>query len=1103
MSSCAACGFANREGAKFCSECGLALEAPAAPREERKVVSVLFADLVGFTSKAERLDPEEVRAVLAPYHALLREELERFGGTVEKFIGDAVMALFGAPVSHEDDPERAVRAALRIRDSLVEEGRLDVRIGITTGEVLVALGARPSEGEGMASGDVVNTAARLQSAAPTNGIIVDEATYRFTRGVIDYREEAHVDAKGKSQPVRVWEVVAARARLGVEPAARESVDLVGRREELRLLVDTLARVRRAREPQVVTVTGVPGIGKSRLVYELFKTVESGSVLTYWRQGRCPSYGDGVTFWALAEIIKSHAGIFETDGARNAEEKLERVTRLALADPTEAEWALRHLRPLVGLDSGSALAGDRRSEAFAAWRRLFEALAEQHPFVLVVEDIQWADDGLLDFLEELVRRASGVPLIVLCTGRPELFDRRPTWGGGQLNAITVSLAPLDDDETSSLLAAHVERAAIDDDTRARLLARAGGNPLYAEEFARMVAELGVESELDVPDSVQGIIAARLDLLPPEEKELLQNAAVVGKQFWTGAVSALGSVEVEERLRLLEERDFVRRARRSSVDGEDEFAFRHILTRDVAYAQIPRARRAVKHALAAEWIDSLSKDRADDKAEMLAFHYESALELAPAGGEPTPDLERRARAAFRDAGEHALSLNAFKPATRFFADALELWPDDDARPWVLYRYGLARFHAEGLGREELEAARDELLALGEVEPAVEATLTIATLTWLGGGRDATLACVEHALELSRHGPPRARARALTTLARYQSIAGLRGWELLAQEALALAEELDDDELRMGALISLGTAESLAHPSLAGPSLERAIEIARARNSSEIVRACNNLAYVLWRAGQVDRARALAEESIEYAEKFGDHSLGAFVRAGLRLTMAVKRGEWESALRTIDEFLDRAHSADYQKGNVLKNRGRIRLMRDDLEGGLEDVEVATEDARRIGDPQRVVPDLSSAVGLFAQAGAFDRADVHADELVPAIDQIGYELTFELADLGPALHLLGRDQELARLLAQRSPDTPWKVAAERFLERDYVSAAEVYAELGLALDEAECRTFAAERLAADGRHGEAAEQAALALAFHERVGASRAIRRLRDVTDALKQSG
>ena len=247
-----------------------------------------------------------------------------------------------------------------IRDSLVEEGRLDVRIGITTGEVLVALGARPSEGEGMASGDVVNTAARLQSAAPTNGIIVDEATYRFTRGVIDYREEAHVDAKGKSQPVRVWEVVAARARLGVEPAARESVDLVGRREELRLLVDHPSRgFARAREPQVVTVTGVPGIGKSRLVYELFKTVESGSVLTYWRQGRCPSYGDGVTFWALAEIIKSPRGVFETDGARNAEEKLERVTRLALADPTEAEWALRHRA------RSSASTPARRSRAIGA------------------------------------------------------------------------------------------------------------------------------------------------------------------------------------------------------------------------------------------------------------------------------------------------------------------------------------------------------------------------------------------------------------------------------------------------------------------------------------------------------------------------------------------------------------------------------------------------------------------------------------------------------------------------------------------------------------------------------------------------------------------
>ena len=398
-------------------------------RKERKIVTVLFADLVGFTARAEQLDPEDVEAILRPYHERLRAELERFGGTVEKFIGDAVMALFGAPVAHEDDPERAVRAALAIRDWAREEGDVEVRVAVNTGEALVSLGARPEAGEGMASGDVINTAARLQAAAPVNGIIVGETTQRATRHAIDYRELEPIEAKGKSDRIAVWEAVNARSRFGVDLLRTVRSPLVGRDRELALLRDTLARVREERSSQLVTLVGVPGIGKSRLVYELMQFVQQGGVLTYWRQGRSLPYGESVSYWALSEIVKAQAGVLETDSAEEVQRKLQAAVGDLVGDEAEAGRIGAHLRPLAGAGTDAELSGDRRNEAFAAWRRFFEAMAERRPLVLVFDDVQWADDGLLDFIDHLVDWSTGVPILVVCTARPELLERRPGWGGG--------------------------------------------------------------------------------------------------------------------------------------------------------------------------------------------------------------------------------------------------------------------------------------------------------------------------------------------------------------------------------------------------------------------------------------------------------------------------------------------------------------------------------------------------------------------------------------------------------------------------------------------------------------------------------------------------
>ncbi|HUE67442.1 MAG TPA: AAA family ATPase, partial [Candidatus Acidoferrum sp.] len=434
-------------------------------REERKVVTVLFTDLVGFTSRAEELDPEDVRALLSPYYARLREQIERRGGTVEKFIGDAVMAVFGAPVAHEDDPVRAVLTALAIRDSSPD---LEIRTAVNTGEALVALDADVTAGEALVSGDVVNTAARLQGAAPVNGILVGEATYRATRHVIDYRDAAAVEAKGKARHVPVWEVVAARPRYGIDVEQVHRSPLVGRERELFLLTDAFARCRSEERAQFVTLVGVPGIGKSRLVAELFTTLDNDPDVYWWRQGRSLPYGESRSVWALGEIVKAQAGILESDDAQTAREKL--------AATCSDEWVLSYLWALAGVGGEIDESRDRRVEAFSAWRRFFELLADERPLVLVFEDLQWADDTLLDFVDYLAEWVAGVPMLILATARPELLDRRPGWGGGKRNATTISLAALPDEATARLLPMMAA------EKQQLVLARAEGNPLYAAEFA---------------------------------------------------------------------------------------------------------------------------------------------------------------------------------------------------------------------------------------------------------------------------------------------------------------------------------------------------------------------------------------------------------------------------------------------------------------------------------------------------------------------------------------------------------------------------------------------------------------------------------------------
>jgi len=1066
--------------------CGASLTVtPEATREERKVVTVLFCDLVGFTAKAEKLDPEEVRAVLRPYHDRVRAELERHGGTVEKFIGDAVMALFGAPTTHEDDPERAVRAALAIRDFAVEE-ELELRVGVTTGEALVSLGASASEGEGMASGDVVNTAARLQSAAPVNGILTDETTYRATRTAIEFVEAPAVDAKGKAEPIAVWEATAAHSRFGVDVTHHARAELVGREQELGFLRDAFLRSRATRTPQLVTLVAVPGMGKSRLVHELMRIVDADEQLVTWRQGRCLAYGDGVAFWALAEAVKAQAGIADRDTEAEAAEKVHSAVADAIDEAADARWVESHLRPLVGLEADTGLGGDRRGEAFAAWRRFLEALAELRPLVLVFEDLHWADDGFLDFVDELVDWLSGVPLLVVCSARPELLERRPGWGGGKLNASTIGLSPLTSEQTALLISHVLERSVLPAETQRALLERAEGNPLYAEQFAELYAERGATDELALPETLQGIVAARLDGLSREEKGALQDASVMGKVFWAASLQGAPD-EIEPRLRSLERKGFLIRQRRSSLEGESEWSFSHMLLRDVAYSQIPRAERGEKHRRAAEWIEGLG--RPEDHSELLAHHWRSALELGEAAGGDTAEIVGPARQAFREAGDRAYSVNAYLAAARYYDEALALWPEDDReRPRLLYQNADALYLADderALGA--LEEARDALLGVGDEERAAEAELSLSRIWWHRGQGEETRSHETRAEELVGGLATAAAARVLAFIARTRTIGGDPEQGLrLASAALEKAEALGIDELYAHALATIGIAKRFLGDPTGARDEERALELAVAANSPIAGAIANNVGVVAWLDFDLAKTGELWEDGLRIAERFGDASGVRWLRGQLAAwTMWI--GSWDDALTRLDEFIAECEAAPhYLEATTRVARARIREGRGDPGGALSEYRRALALARSTGDPQELLPALGAAVLAFETHGAQDEVGRLAEEVV----EIARNHRHEAAWILPLDFLLSDaafqfERELREVLHD-APLPPWRELSLACLDREFVRVADRWAEGGMTTWAALCRLRAAEELFETGRRAEGEVQARQALAFYRTVGAT-----------------
>ncbi|HKX48472.1 MAG TPA: adenylate/guanylate cyclase domain-containing protein [Gaiellaceae bacterium] len=1107
MAACPSCGSENAATAKFCSECGTALGVAAARgREERKVVSVVFVDLVGSTARAESSDPEDVRALLRVYHERARDELESFGGTVEKFIGDAVVAVFGAPVSHEDDPERAVRAALAVRDAVgrmneeAPERDLHVRIAVNTGEALVSLDASPGEGEAMVAGDVVNTAARIQSAAPVDGILVGEQTYGATDRQIVYRDADAIDAKGKSDRVRVWEALEARSSFGVDLGGAGRTALIGRDRELDLLVDALTRSRRDRSTQLVTLVGVPGIGKSRLVFELRRAVDADDELITWRQGRCLPYGEGVSYWALGEIVKAQSGILESDGADATAAKLSNAVSV-LADDGERTWVERHLRPLVGLGSDE-LTGDQRGEAFAAWRRFIEAVAEGGPAVLVFEDLHWADDGMLDFVDNLVDWVDGVPLLVMCTARPELLTRRPGWGGGKRNATTVSLSPLADADTASLVLALLDRPLLDAEAQQALVARAAGNPLYAEEFVRIL-EAGANVDTTLPDTIQGIVAARLDLLPPAEKELLQNAAVLGKVFWSDALGAVGAVEpwmLDETLRSLERKEFIRREQRSAIAGASQHAFVHALVRDTTYGQLPRASRASRHMAAATWIESLPDDRAEDRAETLAHHYLTAIELYRAAGEDVAHLAARAVPALTEAGERSLALSAHAAAARFLSLALELVPEgQEPAPELLLAAGAA-FDRVGRAGDELARAVAAFERAGDPERAAEAATLASRHAWhsMAGDADAWL---ERAALLVEHRPAsRAKALVVAGQARRDSLAfrpesGLE----LAESAVALAREIEDVKIEADALVTLGCARVALGDPGGVESIEGALELVGHRGGVA-ARAYVNLGWAYSVIGDIAQALRVAEEAVERGEREGDIQDAWFSRGNL-VNSLYDLGRWDEAVDLIASFADAPDGARYQLVSVRSVQASVLAARDRPDEALEVIREVVTLARPSMDPQALWPSMVVLSRLARERGLRTEAESALDEVTSSIaaSESAGDVQQWHVELVLLLVVAGCVEDATAIVGRLAAGV-WRDACSAVLEERYAEAADILERIGEQPLQALLRLHVATTFVTEDRLIEAQAQLERACAFWRTVGATAY---LRDVDQLLAAAG
>src|SRR5438270_1397085 len=775
--ACGSCGAALTGDEKFCADCGAPVsgeiapgaKSPVAAREapaaERRLVSELFADLVGFTALSESRDSEEVRELLSRYFDICRRLIELYGGTVEKFIGDAVMAVWGTPVATEDDAERAVRAALDLVAAVSALGQevgaeeLRARAGVLTGEAAVTIGA---EGEGMVAGDLVNTASRIQSVAEPGGVWVGESTRRATDQAIVYEDAGSHELKGKEGLTPLWKAV--RVVSGVRGTLKSQgleAPFVGRDRELRQIKDLFHTCAEEKRAQLVSVTGIAGIGKSRLSWEFYKYFDGIAQLVYWHRGRCLAYGEGVTYWALADMVRWRCRIAEDEPTASAQQKLRSTLEEHLLDPEERRFVEPRLAQLLGL--GEHEVRDKQ-DLFAAWRLFFERLADVYPTVLSFEDMQWADSSLLDFVEYLLEWSKNSPLCVITLARPELLERRPTWGAGHRNFTSLYLEPLSPEAMEELLTGLVP--GLPRPLREQILVRAEGVPLYAVETVRMLLDrgslvqegsvyrpVGAIEALDVPETLHALIAARLDGLSQEERRLVQDGSVLGKTFTRAslaAVTGLAAAELDPLLRSLVRKEVLSLQSDPRSPEHGQYGFLQDLVRHVAYETLSKRERRARHLAAAEHLSAALAE--DEVTEVVASHLVEAYQLDP-DADDAPAIKERARLALVSAGERAASLAAAAEAKRYFEQAAELVEEALQKAELLGRAG----EMAGYAGDPDTAAQliEQSIAIYEAEDdthaAARASGRLGRVLIFTDRRDEAVARLEEAFEVIASDEP----------------------------------------------------------------------------------------------------------------------------------------------------------------------------------------------------------------------------------------------------------------------------------------------------------------------------------------------------------------
>ena len=964
---CGTCGTSNPPGQRYCGNCGAQLTPaaasdtmgsstgqgqPTAPTSERRLVSVLFADLVGFTTLSESRDPEEVRALLTRYFEESRRVVERYGGVVEKFIGDAVMALWGSPVAHEDDAERAVRAALEltglVKDIGADVGAPDLRAraGVLTGEAAVTLGA---EHEGMVAGDLVNTASRIQSVATPGSVFVGESTMRTTDAVISYQPVGAFELKGKEAAIELWRADRVVGLRGLGRMTTIEPSFTGRDRELRLIKDLLHDSAEHGKVHLVSVQGVAGIGKSRLAWELEKYVDGLITDIWWHQGRCLAYGEGVAFWALAEMIRGRAGILEDEESPDASAKLAETIERHIPDADERRFVRPRLGHLLGLEEGGV--GDQEN-LFAACRIFFERIADQGPSIMVFEDIHWADSALLDFIEYLVEWSRDRPIFVLTLARPELAERRPNWGAGTRNFTSIFLEPLDSDEMGSLLSDPIP--GLPDDVRQRILERAEGIPFYAVETVRMLIDRGIlvrENDafrlegsvdtLEVPESLQALIAARLDGLEPAERRLLQDASVLGRTFTLQglcAITGLPAADVTSLLGSLVRKEVLSISIDPLLSDRGQYGFLQDLVKKVAYDTMSKHERKARHLGAAAYLRSAVDE--DEIVEVVASHLLDAYRSAP-DAEDAELIRVEALEMVRKASERAASLGASEEAQRYAERAIELTDAPLAVAELHERAGMMAWVRVDVdsATEHFHRAIEFFKSEGATHSVARVSARLGEVVWSQGrGIDALESMAASYRVLADEEPDADLAQLAAQLGRFTFFNGEteRAMEWI-ERSLEIAEALNlqeilSDALNTKALVMLTFGRASEATGLMRHALAIALEHDKPTAAQ---RAFNNLADLSDYDDRYPEAERMVGEGLSLSRRVGNWYWESSLLGHVYPKYAL--GRWDDLMASLDEI----PPDEYARSRIAFTQGyvafgtAVEVHRGDLEAAASRLE------------------------------------------------------------------------------------------------------------------------------------------------------------------------